>query len=67
MEIFFFFLLVTDSYVLLETEKRLIGAALNGHPIIALDNCNSILRGDFLCQVTERPTLGVRRRQIIWL
>ena len=44
-----------------ETEKRLIGAALNGHPIIALDNCNSILRGDFLCQVTERPTLRVRQ------
>jgi putative DNA primase/helicase len=44
-----------------ETEKRLIGAALNGHPIIALDNCNGILRGDFLCQVTERPTLRVRQ------
>jgi putative DNA primase/helicase len=43
-----------------ETEKRLIGAALDGHPIIAMDNCNGVLRGDFLCQVTERPVLRVR-------
>ena len=43
-----------------ETEKRLIGAALAGHPIIALDNCNGILSGDFLAQVSERPVLEVR-------
>src|SRR5262249_44493596 len=43
-----------------ETEKRLVGAALMGHPIIALDNCRGILQGDFLCQVTERPLLEVR-------
>jgi putative DNA primase/helicase len=43
-----------------ETEKRLIAAALAGHPIIAIDNCNGELAGDFLCQVTERPTLKVR-------
>jgi hypothetical protein len=43
-----------------ETEKRLVGAALAGHPIIALDNCSKLLLGDFLCQVTERPLLQVR-------
>lgn len=43
-----------------ETEKRLIGAALSGSPIIALDNCRDILEGDFLCQITERPLLSVR-------
>jgi putative DNA primase/helicase len=44
-----------------ETEKRLIGAALAGYPIIALDNCRELLQGDFLCQVTERPLLQLRR------
>ena len=43
-----------------ETEKRLITAALAGRPIIALDNCNGVLTGDFLCQVTERPRLLLR-------
>lgn len=43
-----------------ETEKRLIGAALAGFPIIALDNCNGVLTGDFLAQVTERPILQLR-------
>jgi putative DNA primase/helicase len=43
-----------------ETEKRLIGAAIAGHPIIALDNCNGELAGDFLCQAGERPVLQVR-------
>ena len=44
-----------------ETEKRLIGAALAGYPIIALDNVRELLQGDFLCQVTERPLLQLRR------
>jgi putative DNA primase/helicase len=46
-----------------ETEKRLISAALGGHPIIAIDNCNAGegLSGDFLCQLTERPGLLIRR------
>jgi putative DNA primase/helicase len=44
-----------------ETEKRLIGAALAGHPIIAIDNVRVLLEGDFLCQVTERPLLQLRR------
>jgi hypothetical protein len=43
-----------------ETEKRLIGAALAQFPIIALDNVNGLLMGDFLCQVTERPILQLR-------
>jgi len=43
-----------------ETEKRLIGAVLADYPIIALDNCNGELVGDFLCQASERPILQVR-------
>jgi putative DNA primase/helicase len=43
-----------------ETEKRLIGAALEGRPIIALDNCTELVAGDFLCQVTERPLMKLR-------
>jgi len=44
-----------------ETEKRLIGAALAGYPIIAIDNVRILLEGDFLCQVTERPLMQLRR------
>jgi putative DNA primase/helicase len=43
-----------------ETEKRLISAVLAGYPIIALDNCNAELAGDFLCQASERPVLQLR-------
>jgi putative DNA primase/helicase len=43
-----------------ETEKRLIGAALGGHPIIAVDNCTGVIEGTFLCQLTERPILKLR-------
>jgi putative DNA primase/helicase len=43
-----------------ETEKRLVGAALAGYPLIGLDNCREILEGDFLCQITERPLLQLR-------
>ena len=43
-----------------ETEKRLVGAALAGFPIIALDNVSDTLTGDFLAQATERPILQVR-------
>jgi putative DNA primase/helicase len=43
-----------------ETEKRLIGAALSGQPIIAIDNVSEMLTGDFLNQVTERPVLQIR-------
>jgi hypothetical protein len=44
-----------------ETEKRLNGAALAGHPIIALDNCTGTIEGQLLCQTTERPSLQLRR------
>lgn len=40
-----------------ECEKRLMGCALSGQPIIALDNMTLPLEGDFLCQLTERPRL----------
>jgi putative DNA primase/helicase len=43
-----------------ETEKRLIGSALEGRPIVALDNCRTTLEGDFLCQLIERPLLSLR-------
>lgn len=43
-----------------ETEKRLIGAALAGQQIIAIDNVSEMLSGDFLNQVTERPLLQLR-------
>lgn len=43
-----------------ETEKRLIGSALTGFPIIALDNIREHLAGDFFCQITERPLMNLR-------
>jgi len=43
-----------------ETEKRLNGSALAGHPIIGLDNASGTIEGDLLCQMTERPLLQLR-------
>jgi hypothetical protein len=43
-----------------ETEKRLIGAALAGFPIIGIDNVREIVAGDFFCQITERPLMSLR-------
>src|SRR5215471_17421887 len=43
-----------------ETEKRLIGSALSGFPIISLDNCRDIIAGDFFCQIVERPLMNLR-------
>jgi putative DNA primase/helicase len=43
-----------------EFEKRLVGGALRGWPIIGIDNVRGTLEGDFLCQVTERPVLQLR-------
>jgi putative DNA primase/helicase len=43
-----------------ETEKRLNGSALGGHPILALDNASGTIEGDLLCQITERPLLQLR-------
>jgi len=44
-----------------ESEKRLVGAALSGMPIINIDNANRTLGSDFLAQLTERPVLSPRR------
>jgi hypothetical protein len=44
-----------------EFEKRLIGAALAGFPMLTIDNARDPLSGDFLCQLTERPLLQLRR------
>jgi hypothetical protein len=44
-----------------ETEKRLCGLLLAGHPLVSLDNINGELGGDLLCQATERPLLRLRR------
>lgn len=43
-----------------ETEKRLVGATIEGHPLITVDNVNGALGGDFLCQLVERPIVSVR-------
>jgi putative DNA primase/helicase len=43
-----------------ETEKRLVGAALSGFPIIGIDNVREIVAGDFFCQVVERPLMSLR-------
>lgn len=43
-----------------ELEKRLTGALLGGQSIIAIDNVNGELGGDFLCQLIERPRVQVR-------
>jgi putative DNA primase/helicase len=44
-----------------ENDKRLMSAAIAQQPIIALDNVTTLLMGDFLCQLTERSLLQVRR------
>ena len=43
-----------------ETDKRLIGAALDQRPIIAIDNVSELLASDLLCQIVERPLLQIR-------
>jgi putative DNA primase/helicase len=43
-----------------ESEKRLIGAALKGHPLIVVDNARRLLVGDFMCQLVERRLLQLR-------
>ena len=43
-----------------ETEKRLIGAALLGRPLMVLDNARHVVAGDFMCQIGERPVLQLR-------
>jgi len=43
-----------------ETEKRLVGSALAGFTIIAVDNCREDIAGDFFCQIVERPLMSLR-------
>jgi putative DNA primase/helicase len=43
-----------------ELEKRLGAALLAGQPLVSIDNLNGELRGDFLCQMIERPIVKVR-------
>ena len=43
-----------------ETEKRLGGVLLTGDPILALDNCETGVGGDLLCQMLTQETVKVR-------
>jgi putative DNA primase/helicase len=43
-----------------ELEKRLGAALVRGQAMVSIDNVNGELRGDFLCQVVERPIVRVR-------
>ena len=43
-----------------ETDKRLVGVALAGYPIVSLDNLSAPLGGDLLCQMIERPSIRHR-------
>ncbi len=43
-----------------ETEKRLGALLLSGDPIIAIDNCEQPLGGEFLCQVLTQSAVRVR-------
>jgi putative DNA primase/helicase len=43
-----------------EFEKRLDAMMLAGHPVIALDNVNGILKGDKLCQILTQSEVNCR-------
>jgi putative DNA primase/helicase len=43
-----------------EMEKRLGASLLAGDPLISIDNCDSPLGGELLCQALTQPTLKVR-------
>jgi hypothetical protein len=43
-----------------ELEKRLAALLLEGEGIIAIDNCETPLGGEFLCQLMTQPSLKVR-------
>lgn len=43
-----------------EMEKRLGAAFIAGDPLISIDNCESPLGGELLCQALTQPTLKVR-------
>jgi hypothetical protein len=43
-----------------EFEKRLSGCLLAGDQLISIDNCKSVLEGQFLCQAVSQSMLGIR-------
>lgn len=43
-----------------ETEKRLGALLLAGDPVVAIDNCEAPLGGEFLCQVMTQPVVRAR-------
>lgn len=43
-----------------EMEKRLGAALIAGDPLISIDNCESLLGGELICQALTQPTLKVR-------
>lgn len=43
-----------------ENKKLLSAVAMEGKPIIALDNVNGVIRGDFIAQLIERSTVKPR-------
>jgi hypothetical protein len=43
-----------------ETEKRLVGLLLGGETVVAIDNCENPVGGDFLCQVLTQTRVQAR-------
>jgi putative DNA primase/helicase len=43
-----------------ELEKRLTAAALQGSPLLSIDNCTQPLQGDFLCQLMTQEIASLR-------
>lgn len=43
-----------------ETEKRLGALLMAGDAVIAIDNCEALLGGEFLCQVLTQPVVKAR-------
>lgn len=44
-----------------EAEKRIHGAVLSGDPVLNIDNVESALFGQALCQLTSEPKISVRQ------
>jgi putative DNA primase/helicase len=51
---------ISAGYDKFELEKRLGAAMLRGQAMISIDNVDGELRGEFLCQIIERPVVKVR-------
>lgn len=43
-----------------ENQKLLSAVAMEGRPLISIDNVNGAIRGDFIAQLIERPTVKPR-------